>query len=36
MQNRQIVLVKRPVGMVDETTTSMVVVDRTVCGPMRR
>jgi NADPH-dependent curcumin reductase CurA len=34
MQNRQIVLAKRPVGMVDEsTTTSLVVTDRPVCGP---
>jgi NADPH-dependent curcumin reductase CurA len=28
MQNRQIVLTQRPVGMVDETTTSLVVVER--------
>ncbi len=33
MQNRQIVLAKRPVGMVDESTTSLVVAERPVCGP---
>ncbi len=33
MQNRQIVLAQRPVGMVDETTTSLVATERPVCGP---
>lgn len=33
MQNRQIVLAQRPVGMVDEATTSLVATERPVCGP---
>lgn len=33
MQNHQIVLAQRPVGMVDETTTSLVATERPVCGP---
>jgi NADPH-dependent curcumin reductase CurA len=33
MQNRQIVLAQRPVGMVDATTTSLVTGERPVSGP---
>ena len=33
MQNRQIVLAQRPVGMVDESTTSLIVSDRPTCAP---
>ena len=32
MQNRQIVLAQRPVGMVDESTTSLVTSERPACG----
>jgi len=32
VQNRQVVLTKRPDGLVDSSTTSVVVTDRPVCG----
>jgi hypothetical protein len=33
MDNRQIILAHRPVGVVDESTTSLVVTTRPECGP---
>ena len=33
MDNRQIILVQRPTGVVNETTTNVKVVPRPVCGP---
>ena len=33
MLNRQIILAQRPVGAVDDSTTSLVEVPRPVCGP---
>lgn len=32
MQNRQIILAQRPVGMIDESTTSLVVSERPIIG----
>jgi len=33
MDNRQIILAERPVGVVDDSTTSLVVTPRPQCGP---
>lgn len=33
MENRQVILAERPVGMIDEKTTQLIVTDAPVCGP---
>ncbi len=33
MDNRQVILAERPIGMIDEATTTLIVTEAPVCGP---